>query len=63
MTLYRFYFQNPDAARAEMRGWIGRVNINVAQTIAQGYLDQWTDNPKTCADRLGGAVYQIIKQI
>lgn len=57
---YRFIFTNPLAARAYMREWLGRCNINIAQTIADGYIDMYSYNPERLAEKFGGATYEII---
>ena len=64
MALYRFFINDPEKARAEFRTWVGRVDINIAQTIARGYIDQWTHNaPETIAEKIGADKWQLIKTI
>lgn len=64
MTLFRFFINDPEKARAEMRTWSGCVDINIAQTIAQGYIDQWTHYaPELFAEKIGANKWEQIKTI
>jgi hypothetical protein len=64
LSLYRFFINDPEKARAEFRTWTGQVDINIARTLANGFIDQWTHNaPETIAEKIGADKWEQIKTI
>ena len=61
MKKFRFYIKDAEKARAEFRTWYGRANINIAATLAAGYIDQFTTDPQHFAEKIGGASWELLK--
>lgn len=60
MKKYKFTFTNTEAARAHLRTWQGRANININATIEAGFIELYSHNPDTTAARLGGASWVVL---
>lgn len=66
MILAKHYIKDKNKARNEFRTWFGQVNINIEQTLSQGFIEQYhtsEERAKIFCDKIGGGKYEIIKVI
>jgi hypothetical protein len=48
-TLYKFTFTDAEKARAHLRTWVGRCDINIAATMSAGFIKLYSYDPEKTA--------------
>lgn len=56
--LYKFTFTDTEKARANLRTWVGRCDINIAATMSAGFIKLYSYDPEKTAAKFGGAIYE-----